>query len=123
VICHTLVCDQEATCIVVYGCLNQHLRERYLCAACESMYLTVIHSNLCDQCGEPWAETQSGNLHGGTYENNTFLLTEMQQIATYIKQNIITMEEARKQIEQLRDQTPKKEQMKQLRDALKKETG
>ena len=54
--CDGLLCDLPATRVIVYGCLNQHLRERYLCNLHLPIYLAVITMHTCDHCGEPWAE-------------------------------------------------------------------
>ena len=51
--CDGLLCDLPATRVIVYGCLNQHLRERYLCNLHLPIYLAVITMHTCDHCGEP----------------------------------------------------------------------
>lgn len=58
--CYGLLCDLPATRVIIYGCLNQHLKERYPCNL--PAYQAVITTHTCDQCGEPWAEQMTSLL-------------------------------------------------------------
>jgi hypothetical protein len=51
--CDGLLCDLPRTHVIIYGCLNQHLKERHLCNLHLPAYQAVITMRTCDQCGEP----------------------------------------------------------------------
>jgi hypothetical protein len=54
------MCPQTTELVLLYGCLNQHLTERYLCELHVALYKAVTVNTLCEYCGEPYAEWMVG---------------------------------------------------------------
>lgn len=55
-------CWQPATMVMIYGCFNQHLTERYLCRDHVPIYQSVVINIPCKVCLEPYEEILIGEL-------------------------------------------------------------
>lgn len=58
-ICNMPMCGEEATHVFLYGCLNAHIKERWLCHPHLTVYQQVTPGVRCDNgtCREPYEET------------------------------------------------------------------
>lgn len=65
--CYTIGCTNTATWVVVFGCLEQHMKERYVCVIHKKIFEEVIPKTQCDKCSGKWEESLWGRLPATRY--------------------------------------------------------